>query len=49
MSCVHFQELGPTYKDQARREKSENVGEKVFCDSAAFLNWAQLNTQSKNH
>jgi hypothetical protein len=34
-------------KDQARRDKSENVVEKVFCDSAAFLNWAQL-TQEKN-
>jgi len=42
MSCVHFHELGPTDKDQARRDKAENVVEKVFCDSAAFLNRAQL-------
>jgi len=37
-----FYELGPTDKDQARRDKSENVVEKLFCDGAAFLNWAQL-------
>ena len=41
MSCVHFHELGPTDKDQACRDKLENVAERVFCDSAAFLNWAQ--------
>ncbi len=42
MSFVHNHELGPTDKDRAGRDKSENVVEKVFCDSAAFLNWAQL-------